>query len=83
MGTTCGVNWGTFKVLLWGLLLESVGILGTTWGYFGDYVGITCGLHGATWDCSGTTLGLLLYYFGTTWGLGTNFGLSRDYLETS
>ena len=55
------VHWGTLKVPPWGLLRDSLGILGTTWGLF-------LGNSGLLGNNFGTTSGLLWDYFWTTSG---------------
>ena len=53
MGTPCGVHLGTLKVPPWGLLWDSLGILGTAWGLFWDYLGTMWGLLVALGTCLG------------------------------
>ena len=70
------VHWGTLKVPPWGLLRDSLGILGTTWGLF-------LGNSGLLGNNFGTTSGLLLDNCGSTWDMRTKCGLLQDYLETT
>ena len=70
------VHWGTLKVPPWGLLRDSLGILGTTWGLF-------LGNSGLLGNNFGTISGLLWDYFWTTVGLLGIWGLSVGYFRTT
>ena len=84
MGNPCGVHLGTLKVPPWGLLWDSLGILGTAWGLFWDYLGtMWWGLLVAYMGQLGIARELLWDYFWSTLGLLGVWGLIVGYVRTT